>query len=71
MSDVEIDKINKPFLPLPSNRMSVERGTMVVAICGVAAIGLALLTQSLPLVITVTASIVLGMAYSTDVRNIF
>jgi len=66
VSDVEIDRINKPFLPLPSERMSVERGTLVVVVCGLAATVLAALSQSLPLFITVTASIALGVAYSTD-----
>lgn len=40
LSDVEIDRINKPQLPLPSGRLSGGDATKVVAIAGIVALGL-------------------------------
>lgn len=41
MSDVEIDRVNKPGLPLPSGRISASDAARVVAISAVLALGLA------------------------------
>jgi homogentisate phytyltransferase/homogentisate geranylgeranyltransferase len=63
VQDVEIDRINKPFLPLASGEFSLRLGKWIVALAALLAIGLAL-TQSLYLLLTVVLSIVIGTFYS-------
>lgn len=41
LTDVDIDRINKPHLPLPSGRLSASDAARIVAISGVLALGLA------------------------------
>jgi homogentisate phytyltransferase / homogentisate geranylgeranyltransferase len=69
--DIEIDRINKPHLPLASGAFSLLQGQWIVGITGILAIAIASLA---PLVIaticspwllgTVVISIILGTAYS-------
>jgi homogentisate phytyltransferase / homogentisate geranylgeranyltransferase len=69
--DIEIDRINKPHLPLASGAFSLRQGQWIIAITGMLAIAIASLA---PLVIaaicspwllaTVVISIILGTAYS-------
>ncbi len=61
--DIDIDRINKPDLPLASGALSVRAGWMIVAGCLVAAVVIAL-AQGRFLAITVLASLVIGTAYS-------
>jgi homogentisate phytyltransferase/homogentisate geranylgeranyltransferase len=42
LTDVDIDTINKPDLPLPSGRLTPSRAAQIVAVSGVLALGLAL-----------------------------
>lgn len=39
LTDVEIDRVNKPHLPLPSGRISAHDASRVVAVAGVLALG--------------------------------
>jgi homogentisate phytyltransferase/homogentisate geranylgeranyltransferase len=63
LEDIEIDRINKPHLPIASGEFTINRGRAIVAITGVSAIAIALL-QGPWLFATVGISIALGTAYS-------
>ena len=63
LEDIEIDKINKPELPLASEVLSKEQGKWIVIITGLTA----LVTSGLfgtYLLATVTISLIIGTAYS-------
>ncbi|KAK9830076.1 hypothetical protein WJX72_009619 [[Myrmecia] bisecta] len=64
--DVEIDKVNKPYLPLAAGDFSMRAGMIIVAVTGVAALLLGVLSGSTPLLATLVGSLVLGIAYSVD-----
>jgi homogentisate phytyltransferase / homogentisate geranylgeranyltransferase len=61
--DVDIDRINKPHLPLPSGALSRRDGLVASLACGVVALGLGW-WLSVPLGVTVTIGVVVGTAYS-------
>ena len=63
LEDVEIDRINKPQLPLASGEFSRRQGWVIVAIAGLMAIAIAL-TQGRFLTATVGLSLLIGTAYS-------
>ena len=64
--DVEIDKINKPYLPLASGDWSLQTGISVAVGTGLAAVLFSLYIGSKPLLATVVGSLLLGIAYSVD-----
>ena len=64
--DVDIDKINKPYLPLASGVWSLNTGISVAVSTGLVAVLLALYIGSAPLLATVVGSLLLGIAYSVD-----
>jgi homogentisate phytyltransferase / homogentisate geranylgeranyltransferase len=61
--DIEIDRVNKPHLPLASGAFSLQQGKWIVGITGVLAIAIATICSPW-LLATVGISIVLGTAYS-------
>jgi homogentisate phytyltransferase / homogentisate geranylgeranyltransferase len=61
--DIEIDRINKPDLPLASGQFSVTQGKWIVGVTGILAIGLSALCGRW-LFATVVASLAIGTAYS-------
>lgn len=63
LEDVEIDRINKPGLPLAAGEFSQHQGRAIVATAGISALLLAL-TQGWFLLATVLSSLVIGTAYS-------
>jgi homogentisate phytyltransferase / homogentisate geranylgeranyltransferase len=63
LEDVEIDKINKPYLPVASGEFSRKTGELIVATTGIIAILTAVL-QGPFLLATVGISLVIGTAYS-------
>ncbi|MGB0562123.1 MAG: homogentisate phytyltransferase [Spirulinaceae cyanobacterium] len=63
LTDIEIDRINKPNLPLASGALTVGQGQWIVAIAGVGAIALSLWLGPW-LLATVLASLLLGTLYS-------
>lgn len=64
--DVDIDRVNKPYLPLAAGEWSVATGWAVVLATGVLSLATAISSQSWPLLVTVAASLVLGVVYSVD-----
>lgn len=66
LTDVAIDRINKPHLPLASGEFSRRQGQSIVGITGIAAIAIATfaLSQSPWLFATVALSLAIGSAYS-------
>ena len=64
--DVELDKINKPYLPLASGDFSVATGVRLVVATALGAVAVGLWSGSAPLMATLAGSLVLGIAYSTD-----
>ena len=63
LEDVEIDKINKPYLPIASGVFSLKTGQLIVAATGMLAI-LTAVSQGPFLLATVGVSLVIGTAYS-------
>lgn len=64
--DVEIDRINKPYLPLATGELMQPEAAWIVSSTGAASIALGLASASMPLVGTLVGSLTLGIAYSTD-----
>lgn len=63
LSDIEIDKINKPNLPLAAGDFSVKQGWVIVGVC--VTLGLILgAFQGQFLLLTVVLSLIIGTAYS-------
>jgi homogentisate phytyltransferase / homogentisate geranylgeranyltransferase len=61
--DVEIDRVNKPDLPLASGKLSMLAGKWIVGLTGVSAIAIAA-SLGQWLLITVATSLAIGTAYS-------
>ena len=64
LEDVDIDRVNKPFLPLAAGEMTHEYARTVVAATAGLAVVLAL-TQGAVETVAVLAALVVGTAYST------
>jgi homogentisate phytyltransferase/homogentisate geranylgeranyltransferase len=63
IEDVDIDRINKPGLPIPSGRLPLPAARTIVVICGIISLGLAF-TQNIFLILVVVISLFLGTLYS-------
>ena len=63
VADVEIDRINKPTLPLASGEFSMRQGRFLVAVAGVLAVGLAAI-QGPYLLLTILLTLIVGTIYS-------
>ncbi|MGL5805575.1 MAG: homogentisate phytyltransferase [Xenococcaceae cyanobacterium] len=63
LEDVEIDRINKPHLPIAAGEFSRTTGTWIVAVTGIIALGLAGYLGHW-LLATVVVSLLIGTAYS-------
>lgn len=63
LEDVEIDKINKPHLPIASGEFTREQGNLIVIIAGILALVVASYS-SLYLLAMVGVSLLIGTAYS-------
>jgi homogentisate phytyltransferase / homogentisate geranylgeranyltransferase len=63
ITDVEVDRINKPWLPIPAGDLSRRQAIAVVVVCGILALGISLWRSVY--VMTVIATIMaIGTAYS-------
>ncbi|MFK8164190.1 MAG: homogentisate phytyltransferase [Lewinella sp.] len=65
VTDVEIDRINKPYLPLASGAYTMKTGKLIVGVCGVLAV-LSCLVYRPWLTATVLSSLAIGTAYSVE-----
>jgi homogentisate phytyltransferase/homogentisate geranylgeranyltransferase len=63
LEDVEIDRVNKPELPIAAGELSVPAARRIVALCAVVPVVLAL-TQGLVELVCVGAALLIGAAYS-------
>ncbi|KAG9150742.1 hypothetical protein Leryth_002905 [Lithospermum erythrorhizon] len=66
LSDIEIDKVNKPYLPLASGEYSVRTAISIISSSAVMSLVLGLATRSWPLFWALFISFVLGTAYSIN-----
>ncbi|CAM0943124.1 unnamed protein product [Alopecurus aequalis] len=66
LSDIDIDKVNKPTLPLASGEYSRATGVAVVSVFAAMSFGIGLLVGSKPLLCALFVSFLLGTAYSID-----
>ncbi|CAL5048950.1 unnamed protein product [Urochloa decumbens] len=64
--DIEIDKVNKPTLPLASGEFSVRTGVLLVVAFLVMSISIGIRSKSAPLMCALLVSFLLGSAYSID-----
>jgi homogentisate phytyltransferase/homogentisate geranylgeranyltransferase len=65
VTDVEIDRINKPYLPLASGAYSMQTGKVIVGVCLVLAVVSSFLYRPW-LTATVLSSLLIGTAYSVE-----
>ena len=63
LEDVEIDRINKPQLPIAAGELSVPAARRIVALCAVVP-GVLAVTQGLIELVSVGAALLIGAAYS-------
>jgi homogentisate phytyltransferase/homogentisate geranylgeranyltransferase len=63
LEDIEIDRVNKPFLPLAAGEMTTATATRLVAACAIVPVVLAL-TQGAVETVAVLAALAVGTAYS-------
>lgn len=66
ISDIAIDKINKPYLPLASGEFSIGAAVVIVTAFAFMSLGMGLMFGSIPLLWALFTSFVLGTAYSID-----
>lgn len=66
LTDIEIDKVNKPYLPLASGEYSTGTGVMIVATFSIMSFWLGWVVGSWPLFWALFVSFVLGTAYSIN-----
>jgi homogentisate phytyltransferase / homogentisate geranylgeranyltransferase len=64
LEDIEIDRINKPFLPLAAGELTVSAARAIVVVAGLVPVLLAL-TQGLTELAGVVAALLIGVAYSS------
>ncbi|KAH7288065.1 hypothetical protein KP509_31G010200 [Ceratopteris richardii] len=64
ISDVKIDKVNKPYLPLASGEFSLKMGIALVISSAILSLSMGTYIGSRPLLWALVVSFVLGTAYS-------
>ncbi|KAF9615628.1 hypothetical protein IFM89_024821, partial [Coptis chinensis] len=64
LTDIGVDKINKPTLPLASGEFSFAAGTTVVALSVILSFAMGVMFKSLPLLCAITAVFFIGTVYS-------
>ncbi|EPS58975.1 hypothetical protein M569_15837, partial [Genlisea aurea] len=64
--DVEIDKINKPHLPVASGAISKQFAATIVTAAAILSLGLPIMLRSVPLVSGGVICFLLGCAYSME-----
>ena len=66
LSDIDIDRVNKPYLPLAAGDFSVGVGLAIVLATGAASLAIGAAAGSPPLLATLGGSLALGIVYSAD-----
>ncbi|XP_030544192.1 homogentisate phytyltransferase 1, chloroplastic [Rhodamnia argentea] len=66
LSDIDIDKVNKPYLPLASGEYTVGTGVMIVTSFSIMSFWLGWIVGSWPLFWALFVSFLLGTAYSIN-----
>ncbi|KAJ7979440.1 Homogentisate phytyltransferase 1, chloroplastic-like [Quillaja saponaria] len=66
LTDIDIDKVNKQYLPLASGEYSVGTGAIIVISSAILSFWLGLIVGSQPLFLALFISFVLGTAYSIN-----
>ncbi|KAH9770710.1 homogentisate phytyltransferase 1 [Citrus sinensis] len=66
VADVEIDKVNKPYMPLASGEFSMETGIAITWISALTALASAIMLRSPPLVLGVIVWLFISTAYSAQ-----
>lgn len=64
--DVDIDKINKPYLPLVSGEFSLGEGRAIVSALAFMCLAVGILSHSTPLFVGVVVYFLIGTAYSVE-----
>ncbi|XP_076955905.1 homogentisate phytyltransferase 1, chloroplastic-like [Bidens hawaiensis] len=65
--DIEIDKINKPYLPLASGELAMKTAIIVTALSAIMSLSIVLISGSRPLFCGLFAWFLVGTAYSANV----
>ncbi|KAF6165459.1 hypothetical protein GIB67_028018 [Kingdonia uniflora] len=74
--DIDIDKANKPYLPLASGELSIAAGRSITVTCATLvccyclSIAMGLMSRSPPLLASILTIFVVGGAYSIDVSSL-
>jgi homogentisate phytyltransferase/homogentisate geranylgeranyltransferase len=68
--DRRIDKINKPYLPLATGDISADFALCAVSICMNIGLFCGIITNSVPMMVTLVMSLLLGVFYSVDVQGL-
>ena len=63
LEDVEIDRLNKPWLPIAAGELSLEAGRRIVALAAIVPLAMAV-TQGAIELVAVTVALAIGWAYS-------
>jgi homogentisate phytyltransferase / homogentisate geranylgeranyltransferase len=63
VEDVEIDRLNKPWLPIAAGDLSLEAGRRIVALAAIVPLAMAV-TQGAVELVAVSAALAIGWAYS-------
>lgn len=66
ITDIAIDKINKPYLPLASGEFSIGAAVALVTAFAFMSLGMGLMFGSTPLILALFTSFLLGTAYSIN-----
>ncbi|KAH9716163.1 homogentisate phytyltransferase 1 [Citrus sinensis] len=66
LSDIAIDKVNKPNLPLVSGDISIGEAIAIAVISTLTSLAMGVMLRSPPLVIALVLRCILGAAYSID-----
>ncbi|CAM8894778.1 unnamed protein product [Rhodiola kirilowii] len=66
LTDIEIDKVNKPYLPLASGEYSYKTGSLIVAFCAIVSFCIGWTEGSWPLFLALFGDFFIGTVYSVD-----
>ncbi|CAI9109181.1 OLC1v1008955C1 [Oldenlandia corymbosa var. corymbosa] len=66
VADVEIDKVNKPYLPLASGEYSMKTAWIIISLSAIVSFGISWSVGSLPLFCGLLTLFVFGTIYSVD-----